>query len=230
MKFADARIISAGEARSLVEPPLSRFLGRGDIEIELDEALSLGLGSPHAVVALPDGAVIDGDLTLDWEQATFDGKRFRGVLALGSLTVKRDILNCNWDGGPFLVVLGALGARHVFKRGAPMIVLGPITMAGTIYCEYNHGVFRALGGVKAQGIVIDDHSHHIVEPVDAPMAVLNMTLPGMRDPRELLLPEFFSEEDEYGHFGLVDDGAELLKERIRAGKPIFRPDAPHGNG
>jgi hypothetical protein len=228
MPIPDAKLISAEAARALIAPLLARHRKGSDLQIVLDDELMLSASYSGAVLALPDNTVVDGDLQLEWETATYEGKRYRGILALGRLTIKGDIRNDNWDGGPFLVALGPLATRHVLKRGAPLLAFAPLDASGTIYCEYNHGSFRALGGVRAQGVVMDDHDHQLAGPVDAPLAVLGMALPDARDPQATLLPEFFDEEDDYGRIYPIDDLNVLLRARILAGQPVFRADAPRG--
>lgn len=220
---AGAKMITAKEARGFIEPKLAAHLEGYDLTMALDEEIMLSNGYSGEVLTLPDGAVIDGNLMLEWEKARYQGKPYRGILALGRLTINGDILNDNWDGGPFLVVMGPLTVQHVFKRGAPMIVFGPITAKGTIYCEYNHGVFRALGGIVAQGVVIDDQTTQFAGYIDAVM----VDLYGV-DAADALLPQFFEEADEFGRAYPIDDVGKVLKARIRAGHPIFRTDAPRG--
>jgi hypothetical protein len=228
MHIPGATLIPAAAARSLVAPHLAQQHRGSDLERTLDEDLMLSAADAGEVLALPDGAVIDGDLKLDWEEANFEGKRYRGILALGRLTINGDIRNDDWDGGPFLVALGPLAVRHILKRGAPLVAFAPIDASGTLYGEYNHGHFRALAGVSAQGIIMDGHSHQLTGPIDAPIAVLGMDLPDARDPQEMLLPEFFDEEDEYGRVYPIDDLNVILRDRILSRQPVFRTDAPRG--
>lgn len=222
-----AKIISADEARRIIAPLLAPFLDGRDLDGVLDDELVLA--DPYdtrGILTLPDKTRLDGDLELDWELAQVGDREYRGVLALGALDIAGDIRCDNWDGGPFLAALGPLNGRHIFKRGAPLLAFGPLVMSGTIYCEYNHGSFRALGGVRAQGMIIADHDHQIVGPVNAVTAVLGSGWANARDPRETLLPEFFMVED--GEVEPIDDLGTVLQARIKSGKPVFRDDAPRG--
>lgn len=220
MLITGGKLISSQEAKALLAPVLARHMAPRDLQIALDDELNFADEYDRSgVLLLPDGAAIDGDLALDYECAEYDGKSFRGVLALGSLAVHGGILNANVDGGPFLAVLGPLTVRHIIKGGAPLIAAGPIISAGTIYCEYNHGSFRAWGGITAQVIVIDDQSYDISGPVSGIKVVL-----WQDDATQYLLPEFFYENDD-GTLEANDDLSETLKARIRAGEPIFRDDA-----
>lgn len=221
MHIPNAKIVSAAEARALIAPALARRLPSRDLQIALDDELNFA--DPYdrsGVLLLPDGAMIDGDLRLDYEVATYQGRPYRGVLALGTLVVSGDIINENVDGGPFLVVCGGLIARQIFKGGSSFIIFGRLITPGMIYCEYNHGSFRAYSSVRAAGIVIDDQSCQISGPVRG----LKLDL-WRDDATQYLLPEFFCENDE-GALEPIDDLSEVLKERIRAGQPIFRDDAP----
>jgi hypothetical protein len=221
MHIPNAKIIPIDEARALIAPALARHLADCDLQNTLDgELMFADEYDRSGVLLLPAGAVIDGDLRLDYETAEYDGKSYRGVLATGALTVSGDILNTNVDGGPFLVVLGGLTARRILKGGSAFIVAGPITSPGMIYCEYNHGAFRAFGGVAAQGIILDDQSHQIAAPISGIKLDLCKD-----DATRYLLPEFFYEDDE-GGIEPIDELSELLKARILAGEPIFRDDAP----
>jgi hypothetical protein len=219
MHIPNAKIISIDEARDLIAPVLARYLADRDLQITLDNELTFADEHDRSsVLLLPAGAVIDGDLRLDYETAEYEGNPYRGVL--GALAASGDILNSNVDGGPFLVVLGGLTARQILKGGAAFIVAGPITSPGMIYCEYNHGAFRAFGGVAAQRIILDDQSHEIAAPISG----IKLDL-WKDDATQYLLPEFFY-EDEEGSIEPIDELSELLKARILAGEPIFRDDAP----
>lgn len=223
MHVSGATVIGAGEARDLIAPLLARHLAPADLEIALDDELMLADEYDWSgVLVLPDGAVIDGDLALDYDAAVCEGRRFRGVIALGTLTVVGDIFNENCDGGPFLVVLGGLHTRHVVKGGAPVVVAGPLVASGFIYCEYNHGSFRAYGGVTAEGVIIDDQLTEIAGPIRAVKVDLLR-----EDASELLLPEFFWEGED-GSIVPMDDLADELKARIFAGAPVFRAGALRG--
>jgi len=221
MVFGNAEIVSVDVARALVAPALARHMAGADLTIALDHELILGDAyDRRGVLMLSDGAVIEGDLLLDHDTAVHDGVPFRGVIAQGALTVRGDIVNENCDGGPFLVTLGTLGVRHILKGGAPMMAASPVVAAGTIYCAYNHGCFRAWGGVAAQAVIIDDHLHEITGPVDAIKVVIRED-----DLAVYLVPELLWEEED-GSVGPMDDLGDEILTRIRAGTPVVRPDAP----
>lgn len=221
MHIQDAELISPEEAHALLAPVLAANLSGRDLQIALDDELNLADEYDRSgILLLPDGAKINGDLRLDYDAASYSAQTYRGIIALGDLKVAGDILNDNTDGGPFLVVLGALSVRHIIKGGAPIIVGGQLSATGTIYCEYNHGSFRAWGGSSASGIVIDDQSYDIATPVKGPLVVL-----WGGEAHHHLLPEFFYEDDA-GTMQPIDDLSEELKSRVRAGQPIFRSGFP----
>lgn len=216
--FSTATLVSTEDARSRLTPALAQHMRGADLEVMLDRELMLDDATDRSgVLVLPGGVAIDGDLLLDFETAIHRGQGFRGIVALGALEVRGDILNTNCDGGPFLVVLGPLTVRHIIKGGAAVAVAGPLASSGTIYCAYNHGSFRAWGGLKAEAIIVDDHLFELAGPIDAIRLVL-----GEEDPFAYLLPELLWEEEGVP----MDDLGDELIARIKAGVPIFRTDAP----
>lgn len=220
MAFADARIVSRAEARALILPHLAARMPRRDADLTLD--IELGLADDageDGVLLLPFAADCPRDLVLDYDVAVHGGQRYRGILAPGSLTVEGGIRNDDIDGGPFLVVLGCLSVRHVIKGGAPLICFGPLVSPGVVYCQYNHGSFRAYGGIAAQGIVIEDQRYAIAGPVSGVRLVV-----GKDDAVARLLPEFFAAHG--ANLELVADFGRMLEGRIRRGEPVFRRDAP----
>lgn len=221
MAAATPTLISADAARALLAPVLARHLAGADLAIALDRELALGEPRTQGgVLVLPDGTALGADLSLDESAATLDGQRVRGVIALGRLDVAGDIVNASADGGAFLVALGALRVRHILKGGAPLMAIGPLRAAGTIYCAREHGSFRAWGGVTARAIIIDDQLYELAAPVDAIRLVMNED-----DPSRYLLPELLWEDEDGGVVPMDGFPAELTA-RIRAGAPIFRTDAP----
>jgi len=116
--------------------------------------------------------------------------------------------------------MGTTRVRHILKRGAPIVFVGPLEASGTVYCEHNHGAFRALGGMSATALFDD---HHLCELRGAVDAIVFATRSD--DPRAFLLEELYYEEDD-GEVYLIDDVAVALIGNILAGKPIFRADAP----
>ena len=213
-----ARLISAEEARAVIEPVLKPHLNAKDLQYALDQELCLD--DPYdrrGVLELPDGTMIDGDLVLDFDAAEYEGKRYRGVVALGQLTIKGDILAENPDAGPFLAVCGELGVRQIIKGGAPVIVGGRLTAAELIFCFYNnHGRLRALGGLKARGLIVDDQKIDIKKPIEVQVKALKA-----RALADVLVPDLLS-EDEKGKSVPMDDVSAEIIARMKAGKPVLR--------
>lgn len=212
-----AQLITAQQARALIEPLLRPFLPAADLAAALDREFSLDDEyDQRSVLTLPGNAVVPGDLVLDHDQAPYDSTGWRGVLALGRLTVTGDILCENTDGGPFLVAAGDLAVRHIIKAGAPFAVCGRLTASGQIYCHYNHGSFRALGGVRAQSLIIDDQLYQFEGPVEAPSFIF-----GVDDPEEWLHRDLIWEAEE-SCSEVMDDVSEEIIARIKSGKPVLR--------
>ena len=102
------------------------------------------------MLLLPDGAVIAGDLPLDWPEATFEGRSYRGVVAAGALTVTGDILNETAEPRDLLVALGALRVRSIVQSAMTLVATGPITASDRISGELSRGSIRAYGGLRAR--------------------------------------------------------------------------------
>jgi len=132
----DGRMISADDASERLRPLLGRHMRGRELDIALDDELSLA--DPYdgtGVLFLAPGSTIGGDLVLDYQAAHIGDRAFRGIVAEGELTITGDIRNHNSDGGPFLVTLGRLFVRHILKQGAVMIALGPVAASGSIFCS-----------------------------------------------------------------------------------------------
>lgn len=215
-----AQLITPQEARGRIEPLLKPHLPAGDLALVLDREFSLDDEyDRRSVLILPDGAEVPGDLVLDHDQSPFDSSGWRGILALGDLMVAGDILGENTDGGPFLVTAGTLSVRHIIKAGAPLAVCGRLTASGHIYCHYNHGSFRALGGLKAAGLIIDDQLFQLEGPVEAASFIF-----GVDDPEERLHPDLMWETEE-SCSEVMDDVSDEIIARIKSGQPVLREKA-----
>lgn len=213
----DAPMISADDARARLRPLLGRHMHGRDLDIALDDELSLA--DPYdgtGVLLLPPGSTIDGDLVLDYEAAHVGDKAFRGIVAEGDLTINGDIRNDNSDGGPFLVTLGQLRVRHILKQGAVVIALGPIAASGSILCSYNHGAFRAFTGLAARELIVDDHLVEIEGTCNADRFDL------YRDDAGRLAPELVYVAEDDGVTYPVDDVSDLIEQRILAGGRVLR--------
>lgn len=214
--ISGARLITPQEARVFIEPLLQPFLAPEDLAFALDRELSLDDEyDRRSVLTLPDGADVPGDLMLDSSESVYDASGWRGVLALGRLTVRGDILAEDPDGAPFLVTAGDLHVRQIIKGGAALVVRGQLEASGRIYCFYNHGSFRALGGVTARGLIIDDQPYQIEGAVEAPAFIL-----GVDDPGEKLVEDLLWETDD--GFEPVDEMEEEIIARLKDGRPVLR--------
>jgi hypothetical protein len=106
----------------------------------------------------PDGVLLHkGNLTLD--QLDLDHRKDGvpdGLIVDGNLTV--DVIeNGEQDFGPFLVVLGDLKAKNVAVGGAPIEVTGNLAVSGTFHGYYNHGITTVKGDVAVNLLIADDY-------------------------------------------------------------------------
>ncbi|HVG07422.1 MAG TPA: hypothetical protein VNM67_06935 [Thermoanaerobaculia bacterium] len=122
------------------------------------------------------------------------------------------MLNRNSDTGPLLFVGGRLQARNVIKGGSRVIVLGDVEASGLVIGDYNHGTIHIRGDLRAQAFILLDHDGYVHGKTHAPK------LGDMDDPREILVPEVFEDEDEEWPSPNVD----WLWARQRAGLPILK--------
>jgi hypothetical protein len=183
----NVRLVSPSVARKLVAPVLAPRLAARSLDIALLKDLLLpGVDDSGEVLLLPDGAVIGGDLMLDWPEATFEGRSYCGVVAAGALTVTGDILNETADPGTFLVALGALRVRSIVQSAMTLVATGPITASDRISCELSRGTIRAYGGLRARELIIGDER---LDPAGSPDA-LKLVLMDV-EAAEMLLPDLF---------------------------------------
>lgn len=219
LSIPGAELISPEAAHDLIEPVLKPHLSAADLKFALDRELSLDDEyDRRRVLALPDGAVVPSNLVLDFALSPYDSSGWRGIVALGRLTVEGDILAENMDGGPFLVTRGDVSVRHIIKAGAPLAAGGRITASGIVYCCYNHGSFRALGGLTAKGLIIDDPHFQLKGSVDAVTYI-----GGVDSAAEKFVPDLL-EEDEDG-IRLMDDASEEIITRMKGGRDVLLPHA-----
>lgn len=189
MTIDNARLVSLATAVKLIAPRLAPRLAARRLDIALLKDLLLpGGDAASQVLLLPAGTVIGGDLVLDWPEAAYEGRPFRGVVAEGDLTVTGDILNETGDAGPFFVALGALNVRRIVQSAMTLVATGPITASDRISCEMSHGSLRAYGGLRARELVIGDERLNVDGSPDALKLVLMDV-----EAAELLLPDLFHE-------------------------------------
>lgn len=110
------------------------------------------------IVRIYDGDLhVDGPLWMDFEKESWGGARHKGMIVTGNLSVAGNILNTNYSGGPFLVVLGDVSAQNILSGGAMFHIVGGTTVADAIIGHYNDGSLIIDGPVKARLVINDDH-------------------------------------------------------------------------
>jgi hypothetical protein len=220
VEIPDAKIISRHEARSLIAPSLGWVLPSREVEVSLDHDLHFDEPDDRGgVLLLPPDATVDGNLEMDYDTAEYNGEAYRGVVALGSLNVIGDVRNEDASRGPFLFVCRTLAVSNMLKGGANFVVIGALVSPGVVFCERGPGKMRIYGGLAALGLILDDHNVDIAGPLIGSKLVI-----GEDDARAYLLPELFHEHE--GSAEAIDNLDAVIKARIRAGRPVFRDDAP----
>jgi hypothetical protein len=214
----NARLVSLAAAVKLIAPLLAPRLAARRLDIALLKDLLLpGGDAAGEVLLLPAGAVISGDLVLDWPHAAYEGRPYRGVVSEGDLTVTGDILNETGDAGAFLVALGALRVRRILQSTMTLVATGPITASDRICCELSHGSLRAYGGLRARELVIGDERLDVAGSPDALKLVLMDV-----EASELLLPDLFYERCSAAASSTGDLGR-ALGGRFKASEPAVLP-------
>ncbi len=213
-----ARLIPAQEAMAIIETIVKPHASDTVLRFVVDRELCLGDEYDRSgVLELPNGTVIDGGLKLDFDASNYQGQTFRGIVVLGDLDITGDILAEDCDAGPFLVVCGRLRVRNIIKGGAPIIVGGRVTAEGIIFCFYNnHGCLRAYGGLKAQGLLVDDQQTDIKEPIEVRAMALDS------EGLARVLVEDLLAEDEDGQILPMDDVSDEIISRMKSDKPVLR--------
>lgn len=98
-----------------------------------------------------------------------------------------------------------------------MIVGGRLTAAGLVFCFYNnHGRMRALGGLKAPGLIVDDQKVDIKKPIEVQAKALKA-----RALADVLVADLLSEDEDGKSVPMDDVGAEIIA-RMKAGRPVLR--------
>jgi hypothetical protein len=99
------------------------------------------------------GKVVDGDLHCYRNSEPMRQNRVGAVVCLGDLTVTGDVVLCDLEYTPFLLVAGALRARNVVKGPQPLFVLGDIALQGYYLGIGNDGLLRVGGDLDAAGYI-----------------------------------------------------------------------------
>lgn len=101
---------------------------------------------------------LSGNLLLDPNSEWDD---HQGLVVIGNLTVARNIVNEDIEGGAFLYVTGALKATNLIAGGACITVSGGAEIDELILAHYNDGVLHIGGETKAGLVISDDHATSI---------------------------------------------------------------------
>ena len=207
------------EAKSMLEPLQEKI--RGKIKLDPERysypenfaefvRAQLGYYPEGSVLILPAGTVIDGNLVLDWEEDWVQEKSICAIACEGDLTVKGDVVNQVLEGGVLLFVEGDLEAENVVKAGATLMVLGNLNAAGLVIGNYNDGVIRIGGNLRAEAFLLFDHDGCALGEISARQHSDEDT-----DWAETFVPEVFDEEDDY------HPNVERVLARHKAGKSLF---------
>lgn len=165
---------------------------------------------------LEAGALIEDDLVLENDAEPFN-QGYSCVVALGDLTVSGRVYNADVEGGPALLVSGALRAGEIVKAASAIIVLGSVTLDGLAVCDGDNGAFLVGGNLTAKALI--DCDHEILVAGDVHATVASDDLGNMR---ALLVADVFEDPDD------PDDEwpeGDLIRERLLAGLPVLRGGA-----
>jgi hypothetical protein len=163
---------------------------------------------------LPPGTLLDGDLYLDGEADDPATRSIGTILALGDLTITGRIFNESTETGDFLLVGGNLHTFELIKGAASIVVLGSLTSAVTVFCDYCAGALVTGGDLNTPLLISNDHDLNIGGSLNGQL--INSELGNMR---EALVPEVFADPDDMSDEW--PDGA-LIRERLAAGLPLLK--------
>lgn len=166
-------------------------------------------GQENALV-LPGGTKLDGDLILENFAPWAVQSKVAAIVCLGDLEVAGDILNKTLEHGPMLFVKGSLTVNSLHKAGSTVIVLGDLLASEQVIGEYNDGVLRVAGDLKAAALLSLDHDCYVAGETKAPYFHSDDCIW-----RDHLSEHVFSDD--------ADDcpDAGLLLRCFKAGLPIF---------
>lgn len=164
----------------------------------------------HHLLVLPEGTTLAGDLELDFNAEWVSAKRLAGVVCDGDLTICGDLYNRTLSFGPLLFVRGDLRINNLIKAGAPVVVLGNVYANGIVVGEYNDGVLRIAGSLRARAYFLFDHDGYVRQQVEGPSFSSDDDIW-----REILVDDVFENERED-----IPD-VNLLWQRSRAGATVL---------
>jgi hypothetical protein len=117
-------------------------------------------GQENALV-LPGRTKLDGDLILESFAPWAGQNEIAAIVCLGDLEVTGDILNKTLEHGPMLFAKGSLTVNSLHKGGSTVIVLGDLLANELVIGEYNDGVLRIAGDLKAAALLSLDHDCYV---------------------------------------------------------------------
>lgn len=187
-RFAEPRVFEKMADQVLIDHPILRAL------------------------VLPAGTTIDGDVRLD--EAELHDQRIGAVAVEGDLVIRGRLLNEDSEGGPFLLVDGALQARQIVLGGASVMILGSVDSEGIVFCDYNHGLVLVGGDVKAPAVITNDHMIEVAGSIKG--LVIGDDEGNMRD---MLVGDVFEDPDDPDDQWPLGD---VIRERLAAGLPVLK--------
>lgn len=165
---------------------------------------------------LPPGALVEGDLVLDFEVEPF-ASGFSCLIAPDDLTVTGRIFNEDVDEAPFLLVGGSLKAGELVKAASGIIVLGSVVVDGLVVCDGDNGALLVGGNLTARCLIDCDHEILVAGDVNAQVASDDLG-----NMRALLVAEVFEEPEDPTNEWPEGD---LIRDRLLRGLPVLRPEA-----
>jgi hypothetical protein len=164
-------------------------------------------------LVLPSGTLIEDDLILESDAEPFTNG-FSCVVVAGDLTVTGRIYNSDVEGGPSLLIAGALKAGDLIKAASGIVVLGSVDVEGLTVCDGDNGAFLVGGSLSTAGLI--DCDHEILVVGDVKGTVASDDLGNMR---ALLVDEVFEDPEDASNEWPEGD---LIRDRMLAGLPVFK--------
>lgn len=168
-------------------------------------------GPNRTCLVLPAGVQLDGTIRLDWDESWLQQNRIAAVFCEGDVSIAGDLLNLNINSGPLLLVAGDLSVVNLVSGGGAFLILGSVTASGVVIGEYNDGLMKVGGDLRAQLVLNLDHDIGVAGQTNAPTADWNEELLS-----DVLVAEVFNEDDD------SEVVVEVVLERQRVGLPILQ--------
>lgn len=159
---------------------------------------------------LPDDKFLIYDGTTVLDSLDLDTEEYTGIIVVGNLIVKGNIINENTDGACSLIVLGNLKAKNMCVGGQTIYINGYIDVEEVLIGIYNHGELYGKSYVWCPAIINDDY-HFYFEDF-ASVKVLDLWEDADKDlVKELLIDDIFDEEDNFLPYSTLREADSLLK-------------------